>query len=49
MTFPGNGIGLRNTCEQFSYFYPREHSPQAGAVKAFGFEVAIDIFCECAG
>jgi sensor histidine kinase YesM len=46
---PGNGIGLRNTRERLSYFYPREHSLQAGAGKAGGFEVAIDIPYECAG
>ena len=46
---PGNGIGLRNTRERLSYFYPQEHSLHAGAAKAGGFEVAIDIPYECAG
>ncbi len=46
---PGSGIGLRNTRERLSYFYPREHSLQAGAAKAGGFEVAIEIPYECAG
>ncbi|MGB6688036.1 MAG: histidine kinase [Terracidiphilus sp.] len=45
----GNGIGLRNTRERLAYFYPREHSLQAGVAKADGFEVAIDIPYECAG
>jgi hypothetical protein len=48
-TNPGSGIGLRNTRERLSYFYPREHSLQAGAAKAGGFEVAIDIPYECVG
>jgi hypothetical protein len=48
-TNPGCGIGLRNTRERLSYFYPREHSLQAGMAKAGGFEVAIDIPYECAG
>jgi len=46
---PGNGIGLRNTRERLSYFYPQEHRLQAGAAKAGGFEVAIDIPYEVAG
>ena len=46
---PRNGIGLRNTRERLSYFYPQEHSLQAGAAKAGGFEVAIDIPYESAG
>jgi signal transduction histidine kinase len=48
VTTTGNGIGLRNTRERLAYFYPREHSLQAGAAKAGGFEVAIDIPYECA-
>ena len=45
----GNGIGLRNTRERLSYFYPREHILHAGTAKTGGFEVAIEIPYECAG
>ncbi len=45
----GNGIGLKNMRERLAYFYPQEHTVQAGPGKAGGFEVAIDVPFESAG
>lgn len=48
-TTGGNGIGLKNMRERLAYFYPQEHTLQAGPGKAGGFEVAIDVPFESAG
>jgi LytS/YehU family sensor histidine kinase len=45
----GNGIGLKNTRERLSYFYPQRHTLQAGPMRSGGFEVAIDVHYEPAG
>ena len=44
----GNGIGLRNTRERLTYFYPERHFLQAGPLRSGGFEVAIDVPYETA-
>src|SRR6266567_3106944 len=46
---PGNGIGLKNTRERLSYFYPDEYEMQAGPMQTGGFEVAIDVPYERTG
>ena len=49
VTTTGNGIGLKNTRERLAYFYPQEHTLEAGPSRAGGFEVAIDVPYEFAG
>ncbi|KAA6459113.1 hypothetical protein DYQ86_17740 [Acidobacteria bacterium AB60] len=46
---PGTGIGLKNTRERLAYFYPHEHTLNAGPSRSGGFEVAIDVPYEYAG
>lgn len=44
----GNGIGLKNTRERLTYFYPERHFLQAGPLRSGGYEVAIDVPYETA-
>lgn len=39
----GNGIGLKNTRERLTYFYPERHLLHAGPLRSGGFEVVIDV------
>ena len=48
-TSSGNGIGLKNTRDRLSYFYPERHLLRAGPLRSGGFEVAIDVPYETAG
>lgn len=43
MPSKGHGIGLRNTRERLTYFYPNVHQFQAGARPSGGYEVFIEI------
>jgi signal transduction histidine kinase len=42
-TQSGNGIGLKNTRERLTYFYPERHLLRAGPLRSGGFEVVIDV------
>jgi LytS/YehU family sensor histidine kinase len=44
----GNGIGLKNTRERLTYFYPERHFLQAGPLNTGGYEVSIDVPYETA-
>ncbi|HEY1575604.1 MAG TPA: histidine kinase [Terracidiphilus sp.] len=45
----GNGIGLKNTRERLTYFYPERHLLHAGPLDTGGYEVSIDVPYETAG
>ncbi len=40
---PGHGIGLRNTEERLTHFYPKNHEFRSGDAESGGFEVSIII------